>query len=56
MKKSIWKRWNLDKEINIGSTGSLPSFLFYFIFGSWLFTILLIISMIIVSDMSNSVV
>ena len=43
MKQNILKKWNLGKEISIGSTGSLPSILFFFIIGSWLLTILSIL-------------
>ena len=39
----LWRKWNLGKAISIGSTGFLPSILFYFIIGSWLFTISLIL-------------
>ena len=49
MKQNIWKRWNSGKEISIGSTGSLPSILFWFIIGSWLGIILSILLTLMIS-------
>ena len=43
MKQNIWKRWKEEEGTLTGLIGSLPSILFYFIFGSWLATILLIL-------------
>jgi len=47
MKRNIWRQWNLGREINIGTTGSMPIILFYIIIASWLFTISLVISMLV---------
>ena len=36
MKQNIWKKWKEEEGTLTGLIGSLPSILFYFIFGSWL--------------------